>query len=686
MATSNDVMIRMKFQNKFGGGSGKIKDFINGYMMRDDAVEPLIIDSNRLHALQRSLTNLRSPYDLTAIKFLNHAVKYDGTGFSLDHVALDKQEMRTLANDAQRAYDHGASVRMGIVSFQTPYLIKQKLVSPDVRMPVHARDLYGKVDTQRVREAVQAGINRVIETMPIKQPKLAAAVQFDREQLHVHFCLWDQDRRAVDDRGMLSQKQLDLFRMGFQEFLDNSRPYTNNLNDLRQLASLTQKRAQLKQRLLGKQLDNVARLDTDLALDSYIGSLADFDGRTISVKQRYNLRKKIRADLTRQGRVGQLPNNLTPEQVERWRRYRRKMYAERSAVEIGRQMRIFNRQAAWGQVSTDAMAVKEALNFEMQQSMMTVDKYRHLNRAKALTIYQNHQAELNQRYRDLLKRRAQLIKDLNLPGVRQVNIQRIFQNPNYVQAMLNDNPRDQRDNLAASSVFQDLKQTSEDSTSPLSFHSMHVLRQATPKNEQSSLVDQLTKNQRIQDLRRLNQDQRRELFLYLSALDDYETDLTAWSGRRSEQARPRFDERTGYIPEPEMGRDIYQLDQARDGSDFAQIQTANAQQILLRGPLKPSIRQALSNQMQRRRRILLKASDYFKATDQDRPDWLTDAMQDLLDQYRLMKNSTSQSTELNHHQKTLHVDPATDQPKELEPQTRDQLVQKHLKQVDALEV
>ena len=683
MASDEDIVIVMKFQNKFGGGSGRIRDFINDYMMRDDAVEPLIIDSNRLSAVRKMLTNLRSPKDLSAVKYLNQAVQYQGTGFDLGQVALDKGQMRGLADDAQKAYNHGASIRMGVISFKTSYLMREGLLDSHVRLPVHARDLYGKVDTQLIREAVQDGMGQMLDTMDLKQPKLAAAVQFDREQVHIHFCLWDQDKSAVDDRGMISKKQFNLFRLGFQQSLDNSYPYMNNLNDLRQLASLTQSRARMKQELLGQQLDGVARLDTDLALDSYIASLADFDGRTISKTQRYHMRNRIRADLVRQGRVGQLPRNLTPERLENWRRYRRKMYAERSAVEIGRQMRIFNRQAAWGQVSTDAMVVKDALDLEMQRSMMAVDKYRHLNRNQALRIYQNKQGELTRRCNALLKQREQLIRNLGLAGIRSSNIQRILKSPRYVQAILHDNARENQHDLSSSSVYQNLKQAEADSQTPLSFHSLHVLRQTTPKAEQSTLLTQLTRNQRVQDLRRLSDNQRRELFLYLADLDDYETDLTAWSGRRSEKARPYLDQRNGLIPEPETPKDIYTLDRERSRQDFADLRAANAQQILSSGPLKPEIRLALVRQMKRRQQVLLRAANYFKQTQQTRPDWLTDAMQDLVDQYQLMRNSTAQSVKLK-EPKTMHVDPITDKPRELTPETRNELVQKHLKQVDGL--
>lgn len=672
MASGQEVMVRSQFTNQAGPGSAKVRAFIMNYMLRPGAVEPLVVDEQRQLDVIRSVTKLRSPEDRQALTMTNKKLKYDGVGFDLNHVAMTRQQMWARAREAQQAYDRGATVKQMVISFDTSYLKKMGLISDDVKEPIKRGDFRGQVDQERLRMAVQDGIQALVAASRMHQPQIAAAIQTDTAQLHVHLCLWDNDPKVKNDRGKLSQEQLQAFRDGLETSLDLHGPSMNSTRSLTALAQLTQKNATFKFKLLQQQLQESAMFQDRLSTSGYIRSLAQFDQRSLSMRQRENLEQLVRMDYQRVGRPAKRSHTLTLGQ----RRARRQIDAERQAVRLRTAIRGFNRQAAMGHVSQPAMAVKRALMVELQHQQMVVEKYRRYQRPRTEMIYLNRYPQLMARRTNLQQQRQQLLRQLGGYRLRQPYLQRLLGSQRVMQGIAESQPGVPMNQNRA---YQEMRQAQSDGFSPLSDSTIHAVTKHLDQDERRQVDEILHKNQRAPDWQRLDTQRRRLLFQYLEDLDDYEADLASWGGMSTEKWYQDY--QSGQtLPQPTKPESIYERDDHRDYLDEGQLLASDVHHVVKSAPLKPEVEWSMMYQLRRRQRYLQEASDYFVNTGQDKPAWLENSQQDVGRQYEVLTNCTSKPVKLQapRVQKKVVAGYELDQP------VRQNLVEKHLKETKGL--
>lgn len=661
--------------------SGSVRRFIMDYMLRSDAVEPVIVDENRQRTLLNQLSQLKAPRDSQAISYLNNQLKYDGVGFSLDSLAMSRKEMLEVARDAQHAYDRGATVKQTVISFDTKWLKDKGILDPSVELPVKRGDLRGKLDSVRLRRAIIDGVNAMVDQTTMHHPQMAAAIQTDTAHVHVHLCLWDQDERVKDDRGKLNSTQIRACLDGIESSVATSLPSLNTTRDMQNLAKLTQKNAQFKLQTLEQQLYNSAlRLDQQ-SLNEYIRSLAQFDGRTLSVKQRQNLSKKIREDYMRQGRPTRRSHTLSRGQ----RRARRQIWAQRRANNLRRERQYYNQQAASGHVSTSAQVVKDALDFEFQRNEMIVEKYRTYARPLTASIYQRHAESLKNRYEVLNARRAKLLKSMGGYYLRPTYLNRLLKNRDVMQGFAEDSPTG---SVSDSPAYKQIKQAVDDGYTPLSEHTIHVVIKHMDRDDGEQVSEILRQNQKTPNNDQLSARSRRELYQYLEDLDEYEADAASWGGLNTDTNNWNVNFKLGdNLPAPDQTASVYRRDMELNTTMTDDLAAVDVHHILDAGELKPEVARSMRKQMLRRQRLLTRVDDYFRQTHQERPDWLKDSMRDLINQYKVYRQSTGQEINLSSN-RTETVEkpnnPVEVNGYELNESTRRELVQKHLKDVDAL--
>lgn len=671
------VVLRNQFVNQntpSSNSGGSIRKFIMDYMLRPSAVEPVVTDLDRNRQVLDRLSQLKAPKDSHALSYLNRQLKYDGVGFNLDSVAMSRQEMKAMASDAQRAYDRGATIKQTVISFDTQWLKDHGVLSPEVTLPVKRGDLRGQLDSVRLRHAVTDGVKAMIDESTMKAPQMAAAIQTDTAHVHVHLCIWDQDETVKDDRGKISASQRETCINAIESSIEQSLPSLNNTRGLQNLARMTQRNAQFKLKVLGQQLQNSALSLDQVSLDEYINSLTQFDGRTISRKQRDNLRQQIQLDWQLQGRPSRQNRTLSPGQ----RRMRRQLWAQRHAEVLRQARQAYNQQAANGQVSSSAQAVKDALDFEFQRQQMIVEKYRTYARPTAAVIYQRHAESLKNRRQVLLNRRQQVLKSLGGYYLRPFYVNRLLSNPRVMQGLselAGDRP------VTQSSGYRELRAAEDDGYTPLSNRTIRAATKYLNQDDTDQVLAILQLNQQTPMSDQLSARSRRELYQYLEDLDEYEADAASLGGISTDRWSVGFHlgER---LPEPSVTASIYDRNFEQHEVQSPDLLAVDAHHVLDSGPLKSEIVQAMNRQLIRRRRVLLRADNYFMGTHQDRPQWLTDAMQDLVRQTKMFAKSTGQDYEFKMPQERQveHVG------YELNESTTQQLVQKHLREVDALTV
>lgn len=673
---SEAIILRNQFVNQKtpskGSGGGSIRKFVMDYMLRPGAVEPVVTDLKRNQEVLDKLSQLKAPHDSQALSYLNKQLKYDGVGFSLDSVAMSRDEMKEMARAAQAAYNRGATIKQTVISFDTQWLKDHGVLSPEVELPVKRGDLRGQLDSLRLRHAVTDGVKAMLDQTTMHNPQMAAAIQTDTAHVHVHLCIWDQDPKVKDDRGKLNTTQREACINQIESSIEQSQPSLNNTRGLQNLAKMTQRNARFKMKVLEQQLYNSAlRLDKP-SLDEYINSLAQFDGRTISKQQRENLSQKIRLDWQLQGRPSRRSHTLSHGQ----RRMRRQLWAQRHAEALRSARRIYNRQAAAGQVSVSSQAVKDALDFEFQRQEMIVEKYRAYARPSTALIYQRHKESLQNRRQVLLKRREQVLKSLGGYYLRPFYVNRLLSNPRVMQG-LSDAAGDRP--LTQSLAYHELKNASDDGYTPLSNRTIKAVTKYLNPDDTEQVSAILNLNQQTPKSDQLTARSRRELYQYLEDLDEYEADAASLGGISTDRWSVNF-HLGDQLPKPSETASVYERDFAQREIQSPDLLAVDAHHVLDAGPLKPEVAQAMNRQLMRRRQVLLKADNYFMGTHQKRPEWLNDAMQDLVRQTRMFAKSTGQDYEFKAPQ-----EPSVERlGYELNESTTRELVQKHLRDVDEL--
>lgn len=672
----SSIVVRNQFTNKKSSNSGNVKNFIMNYMLRPDAVEPLMVDSKQQNDYLNSLSQYDKVLDdMSLLDEINKKLSYEGVGFSLNEISLSRAESNVLADECQQAYDRGATVKQMVISFDTQYLKDNGILDSTVEEPIRRGALRNNVDQYKLRKSVMDGMESMLDQTTMHDPQMVAAIQTDTAHVHVHISVWDNDPKVKDDRGKINEKQKDALRNS----LDYSLKYVPDLvkesNDLVNVHDTVKDNSKFKLELLEKQLyDTALRLDTP-SMHQYINNLADFDGRTLSVRQRETLSDKIISDFARNGRHTYRSHTVSRGQ----RRGRRQIAGMKKAIGLRNELNSFNQAMSWGNVAKEAFAVKDAMMYEYEHNLRIIEKYRMYQRPRVDALYQTHANDLDFRFGQLQAKRTELYTQLDVRPINQVFVRDLLRNEHVMDAIREDMGQS---DVSQSKVLSELRSLERDGTFPLSDKTINVVKFGLKDDKSEDELDQIDKklrsNQQVR-VESMSRSQKMLFYEYLSELEEYERDSCTWGGRSSLKLSGNLDiyQHGGVIPEPVRANSIYERFDISKNSDVLAV---DVHDVLDSAKLKPSVELSYRKQLGVRAKKLLKANDYFVNTGQVVPKWLISAQKDLNDQFKVLNNCTGSNIKTDIFKDKVLDTEGFDIPKNF----HKKLVQKHLEDLNNL--
>ena len=250
MSLNQSIVVKSEYtiQNKTTGKGSRgssIDNFIYDYMARkgcSDVIYPLpdnsqeIVSSeqtdnkydsdeeldvyvNRYMARESAVEKIRK--DATDEEMFYSVDNADGVAFSNDSISLSDAELKKLADDIQKAFLKGKTVKKTVLSFDEDYLKSRGIVDKD--LVVEERGAYKSAyDQAKLRNAITHGMNRLVGKS--KTTKWVAVIQNDTKHLHCHLCIVDTGKGIIMEdgtqKGKISQKDLSLLRRGVDAYLD----------------------------------------------------------------------------------------------------------------------------------------------------------------------------------------------------------------------------------------------------------------------------------------------------------------------------------------------------------------------------------------------------------------------------------------------------------------------------------
>lgn len=198
---SQDVVSSGQTDNKYDSDE-ELDAYVNRYMARESAVEKIRKDA-------------------TDEEMFYNVDNADGVAFSNDSISLSDAELKKLADDIQKAFLKGKTVKKTVISFDEEYLKSRGIVDKD--LVVEERGAYKSAyDQAKLRSAITHGMKRLVGKS--KTTKWVAVIQNDTKHLHCHLCIVDTGKGIIMEdgtqKGKISQKDLSLLRRGVDAYLD----------------------------------------------------------------------------------------------------------------------------------------------------------------------------------------------------------------------------------------------------------------------------------------------------------------------------------------------------------------------------------------------------------------------------------------------------------------------------------
>ena len=198
---SQEVVSSGQTDNKYDSDE-ELDAYVNRYMARESAVEKIRKDTD----------------DEEIFYNVDNA---DGVAFSNDSISLSDAELKTLADDIQKAFLKGKTVKKTVLSFDEDYLKSRGIVDKDLVIEERG-DYKSAYDQAKLRNAITHGMNRLVGKS--KTTKWVAVIQNDTKHLHCHLCIVDTGKGIIMEdgtqKGKISQKDLSLLRRGVDAYLD----------------------------------------------------------------------------------------------------------------------------------------------------------------------------------------------------------------------------------------------------------------------------------------------------------------------------------------------------------------------------------------------------------------------------------------------------------------------------------
>lgn len=198
---SQEVVSSGQTDNKYDSDE-ELDAYVNRYMARESAVEKIRKDTD----------------DEEIFYNVDNA---DGVAFSNDSISLSDAELKKLADDIQKAFLKGKTVKKTVLSFDEDYLKSRGIVDKDLVIEERG-DYKSAYDQAKLRNAITHGMNRLVGKS--KTTKWVAVIQNDTKHLHCHLCIVDTGKGIIMEdgtqKGKISQKDLSLLRRGVDAYLD----------------------------------------------------------------------------------------------------------------------------------------------------------------------------------------------------------------------------------------------------------------------------------------------------------------------------------------------------------------------------------------------------------------------------------------------------------------------------------
>lgn len=669
MKAKQVVVVRNQFANKNARGvaKGSIKYFVEKYVTRPEAVEPLVVDDNQQADYLQLVDDLHRPDDLSAQARLNEQLKYDGVAFNAGSLAMSRREQIKAGDRAQAAYDRGATVRQMVLSFDSQWLSEQGILD-EQRVVWHRGDFAGHVDELRLRQVVQSGMERFFAQTKMKQPEYVAAVQVDTSHVHVHLVTWDEDPSVVNDRGQVNGYQKDALRSGVIQRSKETTPYAQPTAVVQAVAAVKEQNARFERTSLDHLVDQAAQYPSEQSVTSYLQTLSRYEAQQLSGDGWREMSRQIQADLAETGTA----QAVKPQQDPGPQRAARQNQAFAGALDIRQEMQEFNEASVAGLVDPTAWAVKQAMNTEWQHQMLQVEKYRQFQRPQTAALYHRHEQELKARREALLKRREDLLQWAPNNRVAAQAAHRALADPAVLEVLKQNEPDKP---LHQTKAYQELSRLQTDLKYPLSTDTLNLLKHRKNDDGQTeSLVETLSRNQQVPvaGTQRTQPGWWREYWAYLADLDEYQMDAVTWGGMSATQLQLSGENAT-WVAVPPATQSIYERTAPQN---TPAVMAVDAHQLVDDfDQLKPVIQTQVKQQHKQRTVRLQNAYRYFQDTDQTVPDWMNDALRDWNVQHRQLPDQATAGPTMT----PSDPDPAPVVGYQLPDQQRDRLVQKHLR-------
>lgn len=205
-------------------------DYVNRYMARDKAVEPLA--PVKLNDMDKFITRYMARLDAVDkaldLNNLNGFTKKTqakgGIAFGDNDISLSNDKLLNLSKRIQENFDNNKTVLKTVLSFDTEFLRERGIISPDFE-PKNEGDFRGNIDQMKLRLGIMYGINKI--RRHYDDLHYVGVIQVDTMHVHCHLAMCDFGKGKIMSDGRQKGKideiiKTDL-RRGVDQFLDDSK-------------------------------------------------------------------------------------------------------------------------------------------------------------------------------------------------------------------------------------------------------------------------------------------------------------------------------------------------------------------------------------------------------------------------------------------------------------------------------
>lgn len=181
----NQVIVRSQF-NIHGSRGKSVKPFITDYVSRDSACDTSLAYASPTGFVEQG----------------------DGVAFTLDNTAISRAETLRIADVVEDYFMEGdRAIQQMVISFSPDYLKEQGIVDDDT-VVLQKGDYRHQYDDVRLRHAVRAGVQSMVDLEGYRDPQMVAAIQHDTLHLHVHVVVYENypelsRMKGKEERGVI---------------------------------------------------------------------------------------------------------------------------------------------------------------------------------------------------------------------------------------------------------------------------------------------------------------------------------------------------------------------------------------------------------------------------------------------------------------------------------------------------